>query len=654
MKPDSLDADALARAVWFRGLTPDPTLTVSEWADKHRVLAGRVAAEPGPYRTDRTPYLREIMDALSVGSPEQRIVFMKSAQVGATEAGNNWIGYLIHHAPAPMMAVMPTVELAKRNSKQRIDPLIETSPELRERVAAARTRDSGNTILSKEFPGGVLVMTGANSAVGLRFMSARFLFLDEVDGYPDSAGDEGDPVTLVSVRSQTFGHRSKAFLVSTPTIKGQSRIERAYEASDQRRYFVPCPHCGHMQWLQFDRLRWEKGRPDTAEYLCEECDKAIGEDHKGRMLDGGEWRATAESQDEHSIGFHISSLYSPPGWKSWSDIARGWESAQGSDHELRVFKNTVLGETWFETGDAPDWQRIVDQREIWDHGTIPPGGVFLTAGADVQKDRIEVDVWAWGRGLESWLVDHIVIDGGPNDPNCWDRMTAILGQTWADEHGECHLISRLCIDTGYETPMVYSWARSVGFSRVSPVKGASSFERSNPVIGPSFVDTNISGKRVKRGARLWSVATSTFKSETYRLLKQVRPTKEEMGAGAAVPNGTIHIPYWADDEWIKQLTAEQLVTIKTKRGFTKLEWQKLRARNEALDLRVYARAAVWIMGADRWSDEKWIQMGWSPPEAGDAIIEWQSNPRHVPATPTPMTRRKDRPDDWINAGDDWI
>jgi phage terminase large subunit GpA-like protein len=226
---------------WSRGIRPDPNLTVSQWADQHRWLSSRASAEPGRYRTARTPYMREIMDALSPVSPVQRVVFMKAAQVGATEAGNCFIGFVMHHAPGPMLAVQPTVELAKRNSRQRIDPLIEESPELRERVKPARSRDAGNTMLSKEFAGGILIMTGANSAVGLRSTPARYLFLDEVDAYPASADEEGDPVSLAEARSLTFAHRRKALLVSTPTIRGLSRIEREFEASDQRRYHVACP-----------------------------------------------------------------------------------------------------------------------------------------------------------------------------------------------------------------------------------------------------------------------------------------------------------------------------------------------------------------------------------------------------------------------------
>jgi phage terminase large subunit GpA-like protein len=600
-------ATDLIRA-WSRGMRPDPDLTVSEWADRHRWLSSRASAEPGRYRTARTPYMREIMDALSPSSPHQRVVFMKAAQVGATEAGNCFIGFVMHHAPGPMLAVQPTVELAKRNSRQRIDPLIEESPELRERVKPARSRDAGNTMLSKEFAGGILIMTGANSAVGLRSTPARYIFLDEVDAYPASADEEGDPVSLAEARSLTFAHRRKVFLVSTPTIRGLSRIEREFEASDQRRYHLPCPHCGHVQWLKFERLRWDKGRPENAEYHCEGCDTPIAEHHKTAMLEAGEWRATAEPEDPGTVGYHLSALYSPVGWLGWARIARAHEAARGSDEAMRAFRNTVLGETWMETGEAPDWQRLAERREAWASGTVPAGGLFLTAGADVQKDRIEVDVWAWGRGLESWLVDHIIIEGGPGDPDCWQTLTDLLGRTWAHASGQHLTIARFAIDSGFETSAVYGWARQVGFAQVAPVKGLEGFNRASPVTGPTYVDATVGGKRLRRGARLWSVATSTFKAETYRFLRQERPTVEDIEAGASFPAGTVHLPSWADAEWLKQLTAEQLVTVKSRRGFTKLEWQKLRERNEALDCRVYARAAAWIAGADRWPEARWADL----------------------------------------------
>lgn len=590
---------------WSRGLTPDPTLTVSEWSDRYRILSSRAASEAGRYRTARTPYLRAVMDALSPSHPARRIVFMKAAQVGATEAGNNWIGYCIHQAPGPFLAVQPTTDLAKRLSQQRIEPLVEECPELRELILPARSRDSGNTVLAKRFAGGQLVLTGANSAVGLRSMPARWLFLDEVDAYEGDVEGEGDPVALAEARTRTFGHRAKIFLVSTPTIHGLSRIEREYEASDRRRYFVPCPHCTHMQWLHFERLRWEKGQPETAEYLCEACDRGIAEHHKTAMLADGEWRPTNECQNPHVIGFHISGLYSPVGWLSWATIAREWEGAQGNDAALKAAKNTLLGETWQERGEAPDWQRLYERRDDWQFGTVPRGALFLTAGADVQKDRIEVDVWAWGRGLESWLIDHIVIDGGPERAESWSVLTELLNRTWPHAYGAQVGLAKLAIDTGYEAPSVYAWSRAAGPAQVVAIKGIEGFNRPAPVAGPTHVDVTEGGKKLRRGARLWTIAVATFKSETYRLLRLAKPTDDEIATGGKYPAGYIHLPRGVDAEWIKQLVAEQLVTIKTKRGFNRLEWQKLRERNEALDCRVYARAAAWLAGADRWSEAMW-------------------------------------------------
>ncbi|KJS41402.1 MAG: bacteriophage tail assembly protein [Roseovarius sp. BRH_c41] len=634
-------AEDVLRA-WRRGLRPDPDLTVSEWADAHRWLSSRASAEPGRYRTARAPYLREIMDALSPRHPAQRISFMKAAQVGATEAGNNWIGFVIHHAPGPMLAVLPTVEMTKRSSRGRLDPLIEDSPALRERVQPARSRDAGNSMLSKEFPGGILVLTGANSATGLRSMPARYIFLDEIDAYPASADEEGDPVTLAEARTTTFSHRRKVFMVSTPTIRGLSRIEREYEASDQRRYFVPCPHCGHMQWLQFERLRWDKGKPDTAAYHCESGEAVIAEHHKMRMLERGEWRATAVSADPQSIGFHLSALYSPLGWTSWAQIARDWLAAQGSEEMLRAARNTLLGETWVESDDAPDWQRLADRREAYP-AQIPAGGLFLTAGADVQKDRIEIDVCAWGRGLESWLVDHIVIPGGPDDQACWQKLTALLGQTWVHEHGAVMTLAKLAIDTGYESAAVYGWARQQGIAQVAPVKGLEGFNRATPVSGPTFVDATIGGKRLRCGARLWSIATATFKIETYRFLRLERPSDEDRSLGVLDAPGTVHLPDWIDTEWLRQLVAEQLVTLRNKRGYARQEWQKMRERNEALDTRVYARAAAWILGADRFDEQMWqsLEKQAGVETAAVAVTHTQpETPPHSQAGQVGMQRRR--------------
>jgi phage terminase large subunit GpA-like protein len=630
---------------WAEGLVPDPLLTVSEWSDRHRVLSTKASAEPGRWRTSRTPYLREIMDALSPMSPVERVVFMKGAQLGATEMGNNWIGYVIHHAPGPMMAVSPTVEMAKRNSKQRIDPLIEESSVLAELIAPARSRDAGNTILAKEFRGGVLVMTGANSAVGLRSMPVRYLFLDEVDGYPRDVDGEGDAIALAEARTRTFARR-KIFIVSTPTISGASSVEREYEASDQRRYFVPCPHCDHRQWLRFEQLRWEKHQPETAVYVCESCDQTIPEHHKTWMLEQGEWRSTAIVGAGRTAGFHLSSLYSPVGWRSWTDIATAWEAAvnrdSGSAAAIKAFKNTELGETWVEEGEAPDWQRLIERREDYRIGFIPSGGLLLTGGADVQKDRIEASVWAFGRGKEAWLIEHRVLMGDTARADVWRDLANVLQESWTHESGCLIPLARFALDTGYATQEAYAFVRSVRDPRLMPVKGIA---RGAALIGtPTAVDATANGKKLRRGIKVFPVAGGIAKLEFYNNLRKSADVGED-GITATYPAGYVHLPR-VDGEFVQQLCAEQLVTRRDRNGFAHREWQKLRERNEALDCYVYARAAAAAAGLDRFEERHWRelekQLGGTPASAlSDSTTQtFDASLQAGPARSKPQTARR--------------
>lgn len=609
-------------AAWLAGLAPDPALTVTQWADEKRFLSSKGAAEPGKYTSSRTPFMRAIMDALSPCHWAQKIIFAKSAQVGATEAGINWIGHVMDVAPGPFLAVQANETTAKRFSRQRIDPMIEATPTIRDIVAPAKSRDSGNTQLEKGFPGGHLIITGGNSAAGLRSMPMRYIHLDEVDAYKDDLDDEGDPVTLAEARTNTFGRRKKIFISSTPTVKGASRVESEFELTDQNRYFVPCPHCLGLQWLRFERLRWDKADPRSVRYVCEHCDMPITERHKTWMLDpenGAEWRATADpemirqAREACVIGFHISALYSPIGWLSWSDIARQFDNARGKEAQLKAFKNTVLGEAWEERGEAPDWQKIYERREQWRMGIVPAGGLVLTMGVDVQRGsggqgRLDCDVWAWGRNGESWLVDHHTLEGDVTGHEVWRALTDLCESVWPHESGRAMQLARVGIDTGdgMTVDMVYAWVRRMGRGQVVALKGRGGFDRVAPVDGPSYVDVNEGGKKISRGVALWNVAVSVFKLETYRFFRLAVPTDEEKEQGGSYPSGFIHLGQGLTAEWVQQVTAEQLVNRKNKRtGFAKAEWVKTRERNEALDCRVYARAVAWLMGVDRWDDARW-------------------------------------------------
>ncbi|MFO0198865.1 MAG: terminase gpA endonuclease subunit, partial [Alphaproteobacteria bacterium] len=432
-----------------------------------------------------------------------------------------------------------------------------------------------------------------------------------------------DPIALAEARARTFGWRRKAFLVSTPTIAGRSRIEREYAASDQRRYFLPCPHCGAMQWLKFERLIWEKGDPRSVHYHCEECDTPIEEHHKTAMLAAGEWRPTAAAENPHTIGFHISALYSPVGWLSWEQIARDWEAAQGKAEDLKTFRNTVLGETWQDRGEAPDWDRLVERREDFRLGVVAQDALVLTAGVDVQDDRLECDVWAWAEGYSSWLVDHIVIAGSPRERAPWDALAELLARDWPRANGGAIRIAKACVDTGgRDTAAVYGHLRRLRDPRIAPTKGVDGWNRAQPVQGPTPVDALVDGRKLRRGLKLWTVSVSTWKVDLYRRLWLGR------GEAAEFPPGWVHLPQGIEVEWVKQLVAEQLHQIKDRRGFVRQEWAKLRDRNEALDCAVLARAALWLLGADRYGERFWLRLR---EDIANAPVEMLEHLRPEPA-----------------------
>lgn len=594
--------DEVLAQVFQNFIRPAPIFTVSEWADKYRQLSQRASAEPGKWSTSRTPYLREIMDCLSAHSPIQTVVVLKGAQIGGSECGNNWIGYVMDYCPGPTLVVQPTVDLAKKYSRQRIEPLINDSPRLALKVKKQKSRDAGNTMLSKEFPGGILIMTGANSAVGLRSLPARNLFLDEVDGYPEDVDGEGDPVSLAEARTRTFAAR-KIFKNSTPTVEARSRIKSAYENSDQRRYHVPCPHCDVFQIIEWKRIIWPKGEPNKATMTCEGCGVQIEEYHKTQMLERGKWIADNPQYPNKKVaGFQISSLYSPLGWFSWGDAAELFEEAKKNPLKLRSFVNTVLGETWKEKGDAPDWKRLYERREPYEFNKVPIGGLFITAGADVQKDRIEVEIVAWGRDKQSWSIDYRVFQGDTTTDLPWNELDKLLNEHWPIAFREDILmpIRMLAVDSGYNTQQVYNWVRKYPLSRVIATKGSSTAQS---IIGiPSAVDISTRGDKIRRGAKVWPLGVNMAKSELYAWLNLDKPTNEI----EPFAPGYCHFPQY-DEGFFKMLTAEQIM-VRMVKGYRRFEWEKIRERNEALDCRVMARAAASVVGLDRFKPENWAEL----------------------------------------------
>ena len=555
-----------------RGLKPDPLLMVSAWANQFRELSSVASSQPGRWRTSRTPYLGEIMDCLSATSSIERVIFMKGAQIGGTEAGLNFLGYVIHQVPAPTMMVMPTVDTARKYSKQRINPMIESSEVLRTLVREQRSRDSGNTILNKEFSGGILMLVGANSASSLRSSPIRFLFMDEIDGYPGDADGEGDPVALAIQRTANFPNR-KIFLVSTPTIKGFSRIEKAYDESDRRQYWVPCPVCETPQVLEWRQIRWSNDEREKAFYQCIHCEAAIYEHQKKWMLENGKWIAESPGEGK-AAGFHLSSLYSPHGWTSWADIAVEHGLVYRDPVRLKVWVNTKLGQTWEEEAEKLDGEGLMDRREVFGK-RLNEGIVAITVGVDIQGDRIEAEFVGWGRDEESWSIEHRVIWGDPSGPEVWHDLDGLLRRSFshARQVADMH-VRAVGIDTGgHHTMQAYEFCRNRQDRRVWAIKGRGGM---GVPIWPHKASRKNRGK-----VPLFSVGVDAAKEAIYARLRVKDPGP-----------GYCHFPHTRDIEWFRQLTAEKVATRYSK-GRPIREWKKQDGqRNEALDCRVYAMAAL--------------------------------------------------------------
>lgn len=562
-------------------MRPRPALKVSEWADRYRRLSGKGASEPGPWRTDRIPFLREIMDVLSIDHPAREVVFKKSTQVGGTEVGLNWLGYVIDHAPAPFLAVLPTVEVGIRWSKQRLSPMIAESPALRKRIAPTSSRDGGNTMTLKEFPGGIAIIGGANSAASLASMPMKFVLMDEVDKYPRDVGGEdgageGDPVDLAEARTTTFPRR-KIFKISSPTIKSLSRIDKDWEQSDQRRYYVPCPECGHKQVLLREHLVVPEGHPEEAKFACTGCGVLIEEHHKTWMLEQGEWRPTFPERD--IVGFHISAWYTPLGLgKTWGQHARKLQQVQSDPVRLKVFVNTVDGDCYADPSEKLDWQVLKDRAEAYGLRTVPKGVLVITAGVDVQGNRLAVQLVGWGREQRSWTLDWLEIPGDPTKEEVWEKLDEYLMRPLVNAFGVQLRVEAVGVDAGYLQDRVLHYTRVRRHRNVFALKGIDS--ASKTILSTATKpDKNRRGRTSKRSADLWLVSSSAAKEMLF--LRMQNDGKLKVGEDRMV-----RFSQDLGEEYFTQLTAE--IYDPRKRA-----WVKVQTRNEALDTMVYALAATY-------------------------------------------------------------
>lgn len=628
---------------------PPPRLTLSEWADRHFYLSAESAATPGRWST--LPYQRAILDAIT--DPRvTHVSVMKSARVGYTKCVNAAIGFHMHHDPCPILVVQPTIDDAKGYSKEEIAPMLRDCPELArivfEDAEEKGPRDGGNTILHKRFPGGVLSMVGANSGAGFRRISRRVVIFDEVDAYPSSAGSDGDPIKLGTKRAEYY-HNRKIIAGSTPLISGHSRIAEMFAAGDQRRFYVPCPECGHMDHLVFTErssgghwLQFDPKEPEGAHFVCSKNGCVIEHRHKRDMVSRGEWRAAAPFTGHAS--FHIWAAYSFSPNASWADLAREFLAAKDDPEQLKTFVNTVLGETWQERGEAPDWTRLYGRREHYTIGTVPEGVRFLTAGVDVQKDRWVYEVVGWsGREKESWSIDAGVIPGDPAKEADWTAIDALLARTYESAAGPMSIVM-LAVDSGYQTQQVYSWGRRHERNRVIAVKGVTTAR--TLISSPTPVDVSVNGRRFSSGYKVWPVGVDVAKAELYGWLRLPLPTD-----GAPFPPGWAHFPEHGED-YFKQLTAEHLVSIRSDRtGFSSHEWHLLPGReNHYLDCRIYARAAAAVLGVDRMAPKVAVS---SAPITGALLVpapgvEPISQPTTPPRADSRFTLAPNRGKGWLS------
>jgi len=558
---------------------PPPRLHLSAWADQKFMLPPG-DANAGRWHT--LPYQREIMDAIS--DPEiERVTWMKSARVGYTKCFCAAVGYFIEHDPCPIMVVQPTLDDARRHSKEDIAPMLAEVPALQGLVAEAKAKDSSNTTLDKLFRGGSLSLIGANSPRGFRRTSRRVVIFDEVDGYPASAGGEGDPIELGIRRTEYYWNR-KIIAGSTPTIAGASAIERLFEAGDQRRYYVPCPTCGTFQVLRFPNLKWPDGAPELAHLICAEHGCVIEHRAKRAMIEAGEWRAEAPGHftpyNRHA-SFHLWAGYSYSPNATWGQLAAEFVKAtHGGPVTLKTFVNTALGETWEDEGEKVEPHVLLARREPYGPA-VPQGICCLVCAVDVQDDRLEVLVEGFGPGEEAWLVEARVIPGDPSRPEPWVALDELLAQPWPHASGAQLMILATAVDSaGHRTNDVYTYVRDRAHLRVYAIIGR---DGNRPAV--SAPSQKRSG-RSPRPVPLFTLGVDGLKGLLYSRLR----------IPVAGP-GYVHIPSdrsGFDAEFMAQLTAEKLVT-RYKHGIPTRRWEQTRPRNEALDLAVYALGALRLL-----------------------------------------------------------
>ncbi|MEC5343670.1 phage terminase large subunit family protein [Brenneria populi] len=574
-------------------IRPPEPLSLSEWANRYAVLSKETSAQTGKFRS--FAYQDGIMDAFTDPIVTQ-VTVKKSARVGYTKILDHVTAYYLSHDPSPILVVQPRVEDAEDYSKTEIVPMLRDTPALAEICPDPKAKDSNQTILKKTFANGAnLTLTGANSPGGFRRITCRIILFDEVDGYPaGGAGMEGDQIALGIKRSETFWNR-KIGVGSTPTVKGTSRIDTAFEDSDQRYYYVPCPHCGEYQVLEWGGpdtpygIKWEKDAdgnhlPDTAYYVCRHNGCVIHHNEKAAMIKRGEWRATKPFTG--NAGFHIWAGYSLFPNAAWKYLAAEWLRVKDDPLARQTFINLVLGESYEDRGEkALSERRLAERCEVYP-AEVPDGVAVLTAGVDTQDDRFEISVWGWGTNEESWSIVHDVIEGDLETAEPWLRLDAYLQQIWRRADGRGLTLMAVCMDSGgHHTQKVYEFAKERLGRRIWAIKGESARGGQRSPVWPTKRPTSRSKSQFRPIILGVNAAKDAIRSRLHIELP------DDYAPGNPVA-GYMHFPVDRDLNYFGQLLAERSV-MKTSGGRRYRIWEQLPGRaNEALDCLVYAYAAL--------------------------------------------------------------
>lgn len=611
----------------FRPLRP---LSVSDWADRYRVLPDDSAMKGGRWNTAFTPYLRDIMNSFLDPDVEETVV-LKSAQIGFSEALVNIILYVIFYGAGSILHVHPKEDAARKFSLKRLMPSL-AREEFFGKIAPPKSRDSGNTILSKRFVGGDYIAVGANSPDNLASNPVPFGLLDEYDRIAQSSGREGAPLELVKKRTTTFWNR-KIFVGSTPTDKATSNILREWDLTDKRRYFIPCASCGELWAPTFPDIVWEndaRGHPvfETARLRCPHCGKLHTNVEKNEQVRDARSRWIATAEFKGKAGFHINQILSPFTAAGLSEIVKSYTESKGDPLKMQVFVNTVLGEAWEDAAEKLDANALALRAEDWQGAEVPRRGLVLTIGADTQPDRIEAECVAWGAGEESWSVEYRVIFGDPTIPegspgSPWDAFTAFCRKSYRHESGVLVSARRKFIDSGGSNTLdVYKYASAHRWENVFAIKGANTHDA--PIVGA--VQRRRIGERKTRGVKFVLVGTHKIKDIVVGRFGIDSPG-----------NGYCHFPLGRGNDWFEQLTSEHKV-IKYEKGRAKIEWIKdAEKRNEALDCRVYAFAALRLDSPD-WQREGYILKQRASAEQNEEQHDGNAGENNVPA-PVPAVRK---------------